>query len=97
MQGNEKRDDNKPTGQAKGALARVAKALSDPESRRSFMSDPHGTVPGYAALPESVRQTLEGLSPEELDVLSRTHQKLADAGFYVDVEDEHGGGQVSFF
>jgi hypothetical protein len=82
---------------AKGALARVAKAISDPSMRQSFKSDPHGTVKGYDALPESVRTTLEGLSDEELDLLSRTHQKMADAGLYMDIDDEHGGGRVSFF
>lgn len=87
----------KPPGHAKGALARVAKALRDPESRKSFKRDPHGTVQGYETLPASVRDTLDGLEPEELELLSRTHETFADAGFYVDVEEEHGGGRLSFF
>lgn len=88
---------SEPSPSGLGALARVAEALGDPEQRQGFISDPTGTVKGYESLPESVRSTLEGLSHEELDVLARTHQAFADAGLYTDVDDEHGGGRVSFF
>jgi hypothetical protein len=97
MQDREMQGGNKQGGKAKGAMARLAKALSDPEARKSFKGDPGGTVQGYESLPESVRQTLEGLSDAELDLLGRTHQTFADAGFYVDIEDEYGGGRLGFF
>jgi hypothetical protein len=81
----------------KAVMARLQKALSDPETRKSFSSDPGATVKGYDKLPQQVRDTIESLEPEELDLLAQTHQKLADAGLYEDVEDMDGGGRVSFF
>jgi hypothetical protein len=90
-------DQDKPSPEAHGALARVAQALSDAQQRSSFRSDPGGTVKGYEALPESVRSALESMSDEELDALTRAHQTFADAGFYQDFDDEYGGGRVSFF
>lgn len=85
----------KASPRAHGALARVAQTLSDPQQRQSFRSDPAGTVSGYEELPEQIRSTLEKMSDEELDLLTRTHQAFADAGFYHEVEDE--GGKVGIF
>ncbi|MDP8904643.1 MAG: hypothetical protein M3N29_04900 [Chloroflexota bacterium] len=87
----------KASPRAKAALARVAEALSDPQRRQSFRGDPAGTVRDYGELPESVRGALEGMSEEELNALAKAHRAFADAGFYVDIEDEYGGGRVSFF
>jgi hypothetical protein len=83
--------------QVKAALARLGDVLNDPQKRASFRSDPAGSVKGYKALPESARTTLEELSEPELDALAKSHQTLVDAGLYEEVEDEHGGGRVSFF
>jgi hypothetical protein len=97
MQHDEVQEPGTPSNEAKAALARVATAISDPDSRKSFSTDPYGTVQGYETLPQSVRDTLERLSPEELDQLAHTHQALEENGFYIDVEDEHGGGRLTFF
>jgi hypothetical protein len=85
MQGGGRRASSKH----KATLGRVAKALSTGQDLKS--------VKGYETLPDKARATLERLSPEERQLLSRTHQDLADAGLYEEVEDEHGGARVSFF
>lgn len=87
----------KPTPRAHAALARVAKAVSDPQQRESFKRDPAQSVKGYDELPQPVRTALEGMSEEELSALAKAHQAFSDAGFYTDFEDEYGGGRVSFF
>ncbi|HUG46981.1 MAG TPA: hypothetical protein VMP67_01065 [Candidatus Limnocylindria bacterium] len=87
----------KASPRAHAALARLAEAVSDPERRKSLRSDPAGTVKGYEELPESVRTTMERMSDDELQTLAEAHQAFADAGFYTDLDDEYGGGRVSFF
>jgi hypothetical protein len=89
MQDREMGGGRRPGNKHKAAIGRVAKAL---KAREDFK-----TVKGYETLPDKARAALEGLSPEELELLSRTHQALADAGLKEDVEDEHGGASVSFF
>jgi hypothetical protein len=79
----------KPSKKHKAVMGRVWRALGEGQDFKS--------VKGYERLPDKARATLEGLKPEERELLSRTHQDLADAGLYEDVEDEHGGASVSFF
>jgi len=72
----------------KVVMARVQTAIKDPKSRHSFK-----TVEGYDTLPPKVKDALEALKPQELDVLSNTVEKLSDAGLYEDNE----GGRLGFF
>lgn len=91
--GGTNQDTSEPTDKARAALARLAQVLADPKQRAAFLDDPHGTVEGYEQIPASVRETFEGLSHEELDLISRTHDTLDQAGFYVDTD----GGRLGFF
>ena len=76
------------------ALAALARALSDGSLRAGFLKDPHGTVgESYKDLPQSLRDTFESMSQEELDLFARTCDALERSGFYV----SFGGGRVCFF
>jgi len=71
-----------PSREALAALAGVAQAVSDPEGRRRLMEDP-ASVDGFQDLPPGVRDTLTGLSAEELAALGKASRVLIDNGFYV--------------
>ena len=76
------------------ALAALARALSDKSLRGGFLKDPHGTVgDSYRDLPQSLRDTFESMSPEELDLFAETCDALERSGYYV----SFGGGRVCFF
>jgi hypothetical protein len=76
------------------ALVALAEVLSDPTQRPNFLKDPQGIVgPGYNELPQSVRDTFENMSQEELDQFAKTCDALVRAGFYVNF----GGVRVCFF
>ena len=96
-------EEQDPTGQGTpsprglSALAQIAQALGSQQTLIQFRSDPRGTITGYDELPESVRTGLEGMSEDELLTLARAHQMFDEAGYNHEIDDEYGGGRVSFF
>jgi hypothetical protein len=65
-------------------MDQLGEMLSTPEGRKSFSSDPMSAM-GNAGIqaeeiPESVRETLVSLSPQEWDALDRVKDALTNAG-----------------
>jgi hypothetical protein len=97
MQEQDQGGQGKPSPRGLSALAQIAQALGTHEARTQFRSDPRATIKGYDELPESVRTGLESLSEHELVVLARAHRMFDEAGYNHEIEDDFGGGRVSFF
>ena len=76
--------------EARLALGRVADLLRENETVTP--EDLQG-VENYRLIPEGVRETLESLSPEELDVVKRLISSLAANHFYI----EGGPGGLHFY
>jgi len=86
-----------PSRRGLSALAQIAQALGTREARQKFLNDPRATITGYDELPESLRSGLESMSEHELVVLARAHRMFDEAGYNEEIEDQFGGGRVSFF
>jgi hypothetical protein len=85
-------------------LAKLARLLRDPETRKSFMGDSKAALQGggveMSAIPTSVLDTLSGMSHDELAAVIRFNDALVDAGLYVEAEGGYGkpdAGVVGFF
>jgi hypothetical protein len=80
--------------EAKAALVKLAQVISDPDQRKAFQDDAASALGrDYDALPQTVRDGFEGLSLEELELLSRVCDRLVEAGFYIELPS----GRVCFF
>jgi len=75
---------------ARIALGRVADILRE---RETVSPEDLRGVENYRLIPEGVRETLESLSPEELDVVKRLISSLAANHFYI----EGGPGGLHFY
>ena len=87
----------KPSPRGLTALAQIAQALGSPQTLTQLRSDPRGMIADYDELPESVRTGLESMSEDELLTLARAHRMFDEAGYNHEIEDEYGGGRISFF
>jgi hypothetical protein len=67
-----------------GEIAKLGDVISNPELRKSFANDPHGTLQNAGIdkdqIPSEVMDTLSGLTPDELAVLDRVRTSLHSAG-----------------
>ena len=73
---------------ARIALARVDEVMSDhPEASREDMVEMLRAVENYEAIPQEVRQSLEGMSVEERGIVGRFLATLAEHHFFI----ENGG------
>ena len=97
MQEQDPTGQDKPSPRGLRALAQIAQALGSLQTLNEFRSDPRGTITGYDELPESVRIGLEAMSEDELVTLARAHRMFDEAGYHHVIQDEYGGGRISFF
>jgi hypothetical protein len=84
MTTGDQRPDKAPA-EAQIVIGRVADALE--------AGEPAGDVEGFETLPTQVQQALNGLSPDEGQLIAQTLRVLEDNGFYCDLPD---GGIVGF-
>ena len=86
-----------------GELAKVARVIRDPETRRSFKGDRKGALDragvDMGAMPSSVIDTLSGMTPDELAAVIRFNDAMVDGGLSVVAEGsgKPGGDRVAFF
>ena len=72
--------------EARIALGRVAQLFDD---RPEFTLEELRGLENYELIPEPVRETLEGLTPDERRFLDRIFTTLGENHFYL--ENAHGG------
>jgi hypothetical protein len=70
--------------EARSALGRVSEVLQRADVRQTDLREELRGVEGYQQIPESVRDAVERLSPEERDVVNRLLTTLAENRFFLE-------------